>query len=76
MNSSQTEKSSSTNFNSSEALCDLSAIDLINPNENIELTCGMLFTCGKIKVDGSAFKVSTNNIYVAPGSSIGKAISE
>ena len=69
----KTEKSISTIFNSlssDDTLCDLSAIDLNTPNEKIELNCGMLFTCGTILVDATDFRIFSENIYIAHGSTI------
>ena len=69
----KTEKSISTIFNSlssDDTLCDLSAIELNTPNEQIELNCGMLFTCGTILVDATDFRIFSENIYIAHGSTI------
>ena len=66
----KTETFISTIFNSPDALCDLSAIELNTPNQEIELSCGMLFTCGTILVDATDFKIFSENIYIAHGSTI------
>ena len=53
-----------------DVICDLSAIDMISPNQPIDLNCSMVFICESLDIDSSEVQIFTEKIFLGSGSII------
>ena len=53
-----------------EQVCDLSAINMQTPDQPIELSCTMLFTCDTITVDAKSVSITADQVYLGDGATL------